>query len=134
MTPAEGESLEVQEKEEARTDGEQTRPGRFYIPKTDIYEKEDALYVVMEMPGVSKDGIAVRVEDDVLRVEGQIDFANYRDMRPVYTEYNIGHFRRRFSLSSKIDRERISASTDNGVLTVVLPKAEEAKPRRITIN
>lgn len=134
MTPTDGGPLEVQEKQELKSEEEQTTSGRYYVPKTDIYERDDALCVVMEMPGVSKDGITVRVEEDVLHVEGTIDFSNYQDMRPVYTEYNIGHFSRRFSLSSKIDQNKISASTENGVLQIVLPKAEEAKPRKITIN
>ena len=55
-------------------------------------------------------------------------------MQPVYTEYNIGHFRRSYSLSSKIDQDRISAQMENGVLTLVLPKAEEAKPRKIAVS
>jgi len=104
------------------------------VPYTDIYETDDALTLVMEMPGVRKDDIEVSIDDDVLQVEGHIDFTNYAEMRPVYTEYNVGHYRRRFSLSSRIDRNRISAGVDDGVLTLTLPKAEEAKPRTIRIS
>ena len=69
-----------------------------------------------------------------LRAAGRLDFSNYEGMQPVYTEYNIGHYRRSFSLSSKVDQERISAQMQDGVLTLLLPKAEEAKPRRISVG
>jgi HSP20 family protein len=90
--------------------------------------------VVMDMPGVQRDRVDVTVEKDVLRVEGKIDFANYEGLNPLYTEYNVGHFMRRFQLSNKIDRDKISAAMEDGVLTLVLPKAEEAKPRQIKIS
>jgi HSP20 family protein len=70
----------------------------------------------------------------VLRIEGQIDFSQYKGMEPVYTEYNIGHYVRTFSLPSKIDREKIAAQLEDGVLTLTLPKVLEAQPRRISIS
>jgi len=126
--------LEVQEKKELVEKEEKTVPARYYVPNTDIYETADSLTLVMEMPGVEKDNIEVKIDDDVLQIEGRIDFANYADMKPVYTEYNVGHYSRRFSLSSKIDQGKISASVGDGILTLKLPKAEEAKPRKIQIN
>jgi len=88
----------------------------------------------MEMPGVERENIEVGIEKDVLRIEGHVDFSRYAEMEPVYTEYNIGHYTRKFSLSSKIDQNKISAEMAEGVLTLTLPKAEEAKPRRIEIG
>jgi HSP20 family protein len=88
----------------------------------------------MEMPGVEKNAVNVALENDVLRVDGQIDFSKYEGMEPVYTEYNIGHYTRSFTLSDKIDQEKISAQLDDGVLTLTLPKAKEAQPRRISIG
>lgn len=134
MSKTKGQSLEVQEKKELAEKEEKTVPARYYVPYTDIYETDDALTVVMEMPGVRKDDIDIKIEKDVLDVEGQIDFSKYAEMRPLYTEYNVGHFVRKFSLSSKIDQEKISAEMADGVLTLRLPKAEEAKPRQIKIN
>ena len=100
----------------------------------DIFEAEAALSVVLEMPGVDKSNVDVSVEGGVLVVEGRVDFSKYEGMHPVYTEYNVGHYRRTFSLSNKIDQGAISAEMKDGVLTVTLPKAEAAKARRIEIG
>jgi HSP20 family molecular chaperone IbpA len=126
--------LAVREKQELANKEEKTIPGRFYVPASDIFETEDALTVIMEMPGVEKKNINIALENDVLRVEGQIDFSSYAGMEPVYTEYNVGHYARAFTLSGKIDREKISAQLDDGVLTLTLPKAKEAMPRRIAVG
>ena len=134
MAKTEGRALEVQKKKELVEKEEKTVPARYYVPNTDIYETEGAITCVVEMPGVEKDKIDITIEDNVLQIEGQIEFANYAEMQPVYTEYNIGHYSRRFNLSSRIDQGKISADIKDGVLTLVLPKAEEAKPRRITIK
>ncbi len=81
-----------------------------FLPTTDIYETQDALNVVMDMPGVQKSNIDVAIEDGVLRVNGRIDFGKYEELQPIYTEYNIGHYSRSFRLSSKIDQTKISAN------------------------
>jgi HSP20 family molecular chaperone IbpA len=126
--------LQVQEKREVEKPQETTVPARFYQPNTDIFEDEGSLTLVMEMPGVRKENVDITIEKNVLDVEGKIDFTQYQDLEPVYTEYNVGHYKRSFSLSSKIDQGKISAEMDNGLLTLVLPKAEEAKPRTIKIS
>jgi HSP20 family protein len=131
---ARSQELEVQEKKELVSKEEKTVPARYYVPNTDIYETEDALTVVMEVPGVEKKDIDVHLENDVLRVEGRIDFGKYEGFEPLYTEYNVGHFARAFTLSRKIDQQQISAQLDDGVLRLTLKKAPEARPRQITIN
>lgn len=131
MAPQE---LQVQQKRELEKKEETTVPARIFLPSTDIFETEEALTVVMEMPGVDKGSVDVNVEDSVLRIEGRIDFSKYEGLQPVYTEYNVGHYRRRFNLPSRTDRSKISAEMKDGVLKVVLPKAEEAKPRRISVR
>jgi HSP20 family molecular chaperone IbpA len=127
--------LEVQQKRELEKKGEATIPTRVFLPNTDIYETEEALMVVMEMPGVDSEHSEITVEDDVLTVAGRIDFSKYGKLRPVYTEYNIGHYRRSFSLApNSFDEHKISAEMTDGVLKLTLPKAERAKPRRIPLN
>ena len=131
MSPQE---LQVQQKREVEKQQESTVPARTFMPTTDIYETESALTVVLEMPGVDKGNVDISVEAGVLTIEGRLDFSKYQDMQPIYTEYNIGHYRRSFSLSSKIDQSKIGAEMADGVLTITLAKAEEAKPRRISVG
>ena len=131
---ASAQELAVREKKELVTKEEKTVPGRYYVPYADIYDTDDALCVVMEMPGVEKKDLNVALENSVLRVDGQINFSKYEGMEPVYTEYNIGHYARSFTLSNKVDQEQISAQLDDGVLTLTLPKAKEAQPRRISVG
>ena len=126
--------LAVQEKKELVSKEEKTVPARYYVQNTDIYETDDALTVVMEIPGVEKKDVEVNIENDLLRVEGRIDFAKYEGLEPLYTEYNVGHFARTFTLSNKIDQQQITAQLDDGVLTLTLKKAKEALPRKIAIN
>lgn len=126
--------LQVQEKQEVAKGEEQTVPARYYVPQTDIFEGADALTVVMEMPGVSKDAVSIDLENNQISIEGKIDFSKYENLEPVYTEYNVGHYKRAFTLSNKIDNSRISAELNDGVLTLVLPKVEEMKPRKIAVQ
>ena len=86
------------------------------------------------MPGVDKENVDVSVENDILTIEGRIDYSKYEGLQPVYTEYNIGHYVRSFQISSKIEQGEISAELKDGVMTLVLPKAEKAKPRKIKVS
>ncbi|MGA3341015.1 MAG: Hsp20/alpha crystallin family protein [Methylocella sp.] len=126
--------LQVQQKRELEKKEETTIPARIFLPTAVIYETEDALSVILEMPGVEKNNVDVRVEGGVLKVEGRLDFSKYQGLQPLYTEYNVGHYFRSFQLSSKIDHSRIEAELKEGVLALTLPKVEEAKPRTIQIK
>ena len=131
---ADEKSLDQVEKKELETEQEQTVPGKFFVPYTDIHETGEALVVTMEMPGVEKKNVEIGLEKNVLSVEGRIDFDPYADLEPVYTEYNVGHFRRSFTISSQIDRDKIAASMADGVLTLHLPKATERMARTIAVT
>jgi HSP20 family protein len=126
--------LQVQQKRELEKKEETTIPARIFLPTADIYETEDALSVILEMPGVEKNNVDVRVEDGVLYVEGRLDFSKYQNLQPLYTEYNVGHYSRSFRLSSKIDQNKIGAELRDGVLSLTLAKVEEAKPRTIQVK
>ena len=126
--------LQVQQKREVEKRQESTIPSRVFLPVTDIFETDQALTVVLEMPGVSKESVEVGVENDVLTINGQIDFSKYEGLQPLYIEYNIGNYSRSFQISSKIDQDGIKAELKDGLLTLVLPKAEKAKPRRISLT
>lgn len=126
--------LQPQDKEAIESPREETTAGRYFRPLTDIFETEDALMVVMEVPGVDRDNVDIRVENNELTVEARVGLQRYAQLRPVYTEYNVGHFLRSFRLSSVVDQSGIQATLEDGVLTIRLPKAREAIPRRIEVR
>jgi HSP20 family protein len=125
--------LSVRDKQEANRE-EATRAGRAYRPDVDIYETPDALWLWADMPGVDERTVTVNLDDGVLTLEGQVGLQDYENLSPAYTEYNVGNYLRRFTLSSDIDPERIEAHVTHGVLALHLPKAERAKPRRIPVT
>jgi HSP20 family protein len=127
-------NLAVSEKKELTGAQEKTVPGRFFVPATDVFETDGGLTLVMEMPGVGRENLEVSLEDGVLRVEGRLDFSVYAGMEPVYTEYNVGHYARSFSLSDKIDQDNIDARLEDGVLMLTLPRSPASRPRRIEIT
>ena len=126
--------LEVKQKKEVASQKEKTIPARFYVPATDIFETADALKIVMEVPGVPKEALDIKVEDEVLSIEGRIATTNYNGLEPVYTEYSVGHFARSFTLPWQVDQQSIAAHLEDGVLTLTLNKKPESKPRRIAIQ
>jgi HSP20 family protein len=126
--------LPVQQKREVEKKQESTIPSRAFLPIADIFETDKALTVILEIPGVDKENVDVSVENDILTIEGRIDYSKYEGLQPVYTEYNIGHYVRTFQISSKIQQGEISAELKDGVMTLVLPKAERAKPRKIKVS
>ncbi|HEY3719441.1 MAG TPA: Hsp20/alpha crystallin family protein [Roseiarcus sp.] len=126
--------VQVQQKREVEKKQESTVPLRSFLPVADIFETDQALKVVVEMPGVAKENVDVGVENDVLTITGRIELSKYEGLQPVYTEYNIGNYSRSFQISSKIDQDGIKAELKEGVMTVVLPKSEKAKARKISIG
>lgn len=105
---------------------------RYVAPPVDIYETRDGLVVLADLPGVSKDGLDVRVDNNVLTMRGRADYPSPKD--GAYREYELVNFFRQFELSDKVDQQRITADLKHGVLTLTLPKAEEAKPRQIEVR
>jgi HSP20 family molecular chaperone IbpA len=112
---------------------EETRSQDAYVtPPVDIYETADGLVVKADLPGVTKDGLDLRVENNLLTIRGRA--AHCAPGNLLYREYNLQNFFRQFELSDRVDQGKISAELQHGVLTLNLPKAEEAKPRKIDVR
>lgn len=112
---------------------EETRSEERYVtPPVDIYENGDALIVTADLPGVAKENLDVRVENNLLTIRGKPSHLASGD--PIYREYELASFFRQFELNEKVDQLNISAELQHGVLTLRLPKAQEVKPRRIEVR
>lgn len=116
-----------------KAEHEPTKTGVSYLPVVDIFETEEALTLSADLPGVKKESLDIDLNDRHLTITGLVDESPPR-LRPLYTEYGVGGFRRSFELGDTIDRKGISASLKDGVLTLVLPKADKLKPRKIEIS
>jgi len=113
---------------------ERTRERSVFIPRTDIYERDDALVLVADMPGVDEKTIDINVDRRVLTITGRVATEQVENYRLTYAEYETGDFERSFTLTEEVDVEKIEATVKNGVLRLVLPKSEEAKPRKSTVK
>jgi HSP20 family protein len=106
---------------------------RTIIPATDIYETQDSYVVLMEMPGIDKSTLSVKVEDDRLVVEASSVEVG-KEWKVVDTEFELGKYHREFRVGPKVNREKIEASYEDGILKIVLPKAQDFKPRQIEVK
>jgi HSP20 family molecular chaperone IbpA len=125
--------LDSVKKKELETGQEKTVSGRHYVPYTDIFEEKEALIVVMEIPDVNRNDTEIKLDKNTLSVAAKISNDKFHGLTPVYTEYNIGHYSRSFTLSNEIDQDGITASTEDGVLKLRLPKVKNTQPRRIEV-
>ena len=122
----------TQETQAVATQPEGTRtPERYVTPLVDIYEMSDGLLLTADLPGVTHEHLDVRVDNHMLTIQAQADHIPAAE--PTYREYELGSFFRQFELSDAVDEEKISADLKHGVLTLKLPKAEKAKPRKIEV-
>ncbi len=128
-------TLEAQKEEAPVLEGaERTRERRAYVPRSDIYETEDAIFVLADMPGVDEDSVEITLAKNVLTITAYAESSDLGDYEPVYAEYESGDYTRRFSLSDQIDQAKIEASLRDGVLKLMLPKAEPARARTIKVK
>ena len=125
-------TIAVPETQEMTTKPEGTRMRERYVtPPADIYEMSEKLVVLADVPGVTPDHLDVRVDNHILTMRGQASRALPGE--PTYREYELVNYFRQFELSDKVNVGKISADLKHGVLTLSLPKAEEAKPRQIAV-
>lgn len=122
------------EQQIAAAAGERTRPRPVYAPRTDIYETDTGLVLLVDMPGVRPDGADVILEHNVLTIRGRIDDAPPRGFSPIYREHESGDFERVFTLSEDVDAGRIEAQAKDGVFRLFLPKAGPAQTKRIQVK
>ncbi|MBF0551578.1 MAG: Hsp20/alpha crystallin family protein [Deltaproteobacteria bacterium] len=125
--------LQVKDKTELAEQGEHTKSGPVFIPDVDIYEDQGALTLLADVPGVDGEHIEIDVKDNFLTIVGHITPAAQEGEHSLLKEYGEGRFHRKFVLADIIDQEKISAKVKNGVLTLVLPKVERAKPHKIAV-
>lgn len=117
-----------------REAGEELKEG-VWQPPVDIYEDEESVVIKAEVPDIDQKDIEVRIEDNTLMLKGErkldqsIQKENYHRVERCY-----GPFQRSFSLPTTIDQEKIKANCERGVLTIILPKREEKKPKQITVE
>ena len=119
--------------QQSKSSREETRSQERYItPPVDIYETQQGLVVKADLPGVAKDSMDVRVENNLLTIRAHA--AHVAPGDPIYREFELVNFFRQFELNERVDQAKISAELNYGVLTLNLPKAEEAKPRKIDVK
>jgi HSP20 family molecular chaperone IbpA len=130
--------LQVQEAEEQEVagtgDAEYSRNRRVYVPRVDIYESADDIVIVADMPGVDESSVDITLEKNVLTINGQVEPEQSENYRLAYAEYEVGDYRRTFTLSNRIDQENIKATVKNGVLRLWLGKVGPAKAKKITVD
>lgn len=121
------------EKQVAAGRGASTKGLPTFIPQVDIYEDNQVITVVADMPGVDKQGVTIDLKDDQLTINGKVDVVDKAETM-LHKEYEVGNYFRQFTLSDVIDRDKITAKMADGVLTLTLPKAEKALPKKIEIT
>ncbi len=131
-----GAESNIAEKQQAERgqEVEATRAQPVFLPCTDIFEREDAIVVMADMPGVGPDAVDVDLAGNELTISGRVGDTSIEGHSLSYREYETGDYQRRFRLSDGIDADKIEATIKNGVLEVVLPKSKEAQPHKITVK
>ena len=107
---------------------------RTVVPPVDVFEDEASITLLADLPGVARDQLHVRVDGDTLLLEATASTVGPADMELVYGELQCPAYRRQFTLSRELDTQRIDAQLRDGVLRLTIPKAEEARPRRIQVQ
>ncbi len=129
---AEQQHLPAEQAETVPAERAEDRP--VFTPYVDIYEDEEGLTLIADLPGVAPDAVDVHVEKEMLWIRGHVPEQTLDEGRVVYSEYANGDYERAFTISQAVDSSKIEASMKDGVLTVRLPKAEEAKERKIPVR
>ncbi len=127
-------AMEKQEKKAVEGSARAMERRPVYLPATDVYERQDAIVVVADMPGVSEKDVEINLENEILTLQGTTQPTEQEGFDALYSEFVAGDYERAFAISEDVDRERIKATMKNGVLRVELPKSEKAQPRKIAVQ
>lgn len=131
---AENQNLEPVKEEKELSEGvERTRPRRVFVPRATIYEVNDDIVVLVDMPGVKPENIDITLEKNELKINGYVNDLQPEGYSLVYSEYGIGDYERSFVVPQDIDREKIAAKIKDGVLELHLTRAEEFQARKIDV-
>jgi HSP20 family molecular chaperone IbpA len=134
MTNTESKEIQVKPKQEVTTPAEQTRPGLVFTPNVDIFETDNEITLLADLPGVTADKLTIDLRENTLTLIGEVEPTNGSGEEKILVEYNTGKYYRQFTLSSVIDQSKIDAQLKNGVLNLRLPKVEKATPRKIEVK
>jgi len=134
MANGESKALQAKEKAEVTSPAEQTKPGLVFSPAVDIFETDKELMLLADMPGVKAGNLNIDLRESVLTLSAEVDAPEGKDEVDVFREYQTGKYYRQFTLSEVIDQSKIDAELKEGVLRLKLPKAEAARPRRISVK
>jgi len=111
-----------------------SEPQVVFTPPIDIFETEEGLVLLADLPGVSSETLELQVQDNKLTLFGRVEPEIPEGARLLHQEYRVGHFLRSFILSDEVDHEQISATLNQGVLEVLLPRLKRSEPRRIPVS
>ena len=125
-------AMQTQQPQNVQNTGSRTAPA--LLPPVDIFEDAGGITLVADLPGVGREDLAIGVDGRNLTIEAPLKLGEANSLTPVYAEVRANHFRRSFELSSDLDTGKIDAGLRDGVLTLRIPKAEQAKPRRIDVR
>lgn len=130
----ESKELQAKTKQKVATPAEQTRPGLVFTPEVDIFETDQEITLLADMPGVAADNVTIDLKDGVLTISGDVKPWEGPEETDVLVEFEIGKYYRQFTLSDAIDQDKIDAKLGDGVLRLTLPKAQKAVPRQIAVK
>jgi HSP20 family protein len=116
------------------TSNRQTQLFSGWTPALDLYQNNDNVVAMVELPGMRKEEIEISLQDGMLTIAGERKAESGQENGATRTERFIGKFRRSVSLPTRVDANKVNATYKDGILTVTLPKAEEAKPKQIQVN
>ncbi len=132
---ANSQAMQVEKEELTTTENtEPTRDVCCFIPRADIYEVDDQIVIVADLPGANEEAINVTLEKNVLTINALVDADLPAGYALAFSEYEVGDYQRSFRLSNEIDRDKIEAVVKDGVLRLYLPKSGESRARKINVK